>query len=230
MGTKRIVVAAAALVLLGAAGVAYATIPDGQGVIHSCFKKSGGSLRVIDAGVTQCADNELSLDWNRAGVQGPQGAKGDPGVPGPAGPAGAKGDPGPRGPAGADGAAGPQGAKGDKGDAGPAGPQGPQGPTGPQGPQGAEGPAGQPGPAGTSDLAGYEVVLGPRKWVDAGEFVVVAADCPAGKKAVGGGYHSSSVRVNDSNPRTDGSGWEAHGQGDFLGDREIRAYAVCVNG
>ena len=42
----------AALVPIG--GVAYATIPDGQGVIHACYAKSGGALRVIDASVANC--------------------------------------------------------------------------------------------------------------------------------------------------------------------------------
>jgi hypothetical protein len=41
-----------ALVPIG--GVAYATIPDGQGVIHACYAKSGGALRVIDASVANC--------------------------------------------------------------------------------------------------------------------------------------------------------------------------------
>jgi len=31
-------------VLALAAGVAYATIPDGQSVIHGCYSKSGGAL------------------------------------------------------------------------------------------------------------------------------------------------------------------------------------------
>jgi hypothetical protein len=47
-------VAAAAAVLLVAAGVAYATIHDGNGVIHGCYPKSGGNLAVIDASVTNC--------------------------------------------------------------------------------------------------------------------------------------------------------------------------------
>jgi hypothetical protein len=58
-----------------AAGLAYATIPDSGGVIHGCFAKSGGTLRVIDASVTGCKQTETSLDWNV------QGQKGDPGEP-----------------------------------------------------------------------------------------------------------------------------------------------------
>ena len=51
----------------------YATIPDSGGTIHGCYAKSGGSLRVIDAGVTNCKSTETSLDWNVQGQQGPQG-------------------------------------------------------------------------------------------------------------------------------------------------------------
>jgi hypothetical protein len=71
--------AAAAL----AAGVAYATIPDGQGVIHACYKANKGDLRVVDDGA--CASGEVPLVWNQTGPQGP------PGAQGPEGPAGASG-------------------------------------------------------------------------------------------------------------------------------------------
>jgi hypothetical protein len=111
--------AVAAMAVTG--GVALATIPDSGGVIHSCYSKSGGAIRVIDAGVTQCAKSETALDWNL------KGQKGDPGTPGAAG---ATGPPGPPG---------PQGAQGTKGDTGDPGPQGLQGPPGPQGPAGADG-------------------------------------------------------------------------------------------
>lgn len=100
------VVAIAAAALLVLAGVAYATIPDGGGVIHGCYAKSGGSLRVIDASVTNCSKSETALDWNIQGQQGPQGPQGQQG------------------------ATGPQGAPGPQGAAGPPGPAGPQGPSG----------------------------------------------------------------------------------------------------
>ena len=96
-----VLVAAGALVL--GAGVVYATIPDVNGVIHGCYAKSGGSLRVIDDTVINCKSTETSLNWNVQGVQGPQGP------------------------------AGPQGAQGLQGALGPQGPQGPQGPAGPSG-------------------------------------------------------------------------------------------------
>lgn len=105
---KRLVVAAAAVgaALLVAGGVAYATIPDSSGVIHGCYARSGGSLRVIDATVTNCKSTETSLDWNAQGPQGPQGPAGPTGPTGPQGPQGPQGLTGPQG------AAGPQGPSG----------------------------------------------------------------------------------------------------------------------
>jgi hypothetical protein len=68
-----------ALVVAGlavAAGVAYATIPDGGGVIHACYSKSGGAVRVVDDSVTNCKASETSLTWNVAGPAGPPGPAG----------------------------------------------------------------------------------------------------------------------------------------------------------
>lgn len=104
-GRRRIpaALATAAGVLLVVAGVAYATIPDSSGAIHCCYARSGGSLRVIDATVTNCKSGETSLDWNVQGQQGPQG---------PNGPAGPVGPQGPQGPSGSQGPVGPQGPSG----------------------------------------------------------------------------------------------------------------------
>jgi hypothetical protein len=52
------------------AGAAYATIPGGDGVIHGCYAKSGGTLRVVDASVTKCKSGETALTWSQAGVPG----------------------------------------------------------------------------------------------------------------------------------------------------------------
>jgi hypothetical protein len=57
------------------AGIAYAVIPDANGVIHGCYAKDG-SLRVSDSG---CKKSETALDWNQSG---PTGAAGPPGPPG----------------------------------------------------------------------------------------------------------------------------------------------------
>jgi len=59
--------ASALLVIVG--GFAYASIPDSAGVIHACYKNSGGSLRVIDSDVgQQCAGNETALSWKQGGL------------------------------------------------------------------------------------------------------------------------------------------------------------------
>lgn len=70
---------------VGFAGLAYAAIPDSQGVIHGCYRTNTGSLRIIDSDTDTCNGNETSLNWNQTGPQGL------PGPQGPAGPSGASG-------------------------------------------------------------------------------------------------------------------------------------------
>jgi hypothetical protein len=93
-----------------ATGVALATIPGANGVIHSCYNanpNSAGALRVINTeSGNACDRNETALDFNQVGPQGPQGLKGEQGETGARGETGANGEQGPAGP------------KGDKGDAG----------------------------------------------------------------------------------------------------------------
>lgn len=84
VGVGALVVLAAAI----AGGVAaYAAVPDGSGVIHGCYAKRDGTLRVIDTGAGGACSTtkETPLNWNQTGSQGP---------PGPPGPKGDKGDPG----------------------------------------------------------------------------------------------------------------------------------------
>jgi len=95
----------AAVAAVCLAGTAYATIPGGDGVIHGCYSKSGGALRVIDASVTNCKAGETSLSWSERGLPGPagpQGEQGEQGEPGEQGEQGESGPPGPQGPAGND--------------------------------------------------------------------------------------------------------------------------------
>jgi hypothetical protein len=67
--------------LLVAGGIAYATIPDGGGVIHACYQKNQGALRVIDTDKAQtCSSSESPLIWSQTGQPGQQGP------PGPTGP------------------------------------------------------------------------------------------------------------------------------------------------
>lgn len=151
-----------------------------------------------------------------AGPQGPVGPAGATGPAGPAGPAGAdgaigpQGPPGPIGPAGATGATGLQGPAGPAGEAGAPGSAGPQGPagtpgaTGPSGPQGAVGPQGPAGPAGTNGVSGWQMVS--RNWdlpAPGQPAIGVYAECPAGKKPVGGGWfgpRSDQVAISRQEP------------------------------
>jgi hypothetical protein len=80
---RRSVVAVLAVSAVAAGGaIAWAAIPDASGVIHACFKKSGGALRVIDSGVAACKPDESHLDWNQVGQQGLAGPPGEQGLPG----------------------------------------------------------------------------------------------------------------------------------------------------
>lgn len=79
-------VSAGLIVGVGTA-VAFAAIPDPAGVIHACYRNSGGllssgQLRVIDDATQACSSNETAITWNQTGPQGPAGPSG------PAGPGG----------------------------------------------------------------------------------------------------------------------------------------------
>lgn len=109
----------------GAAGIAYAAIPDGGGVYTACLNNSNGAIRLIDPALpgssirSHCTNAETQIAWNQ------QGPKGDTGATGPQGDTGPQG---PQGDTGAQGATGPQGEPGPKGDQGDTGAQGPPGP------------------------------------------------------------------------------------------------------
>src|SRR5262245_10235073 len=75
-------------------GFAYAAIPSQDGVIHACYNKSNGALRVIDSAIAGCSSKEYPITWNQVGPMGPQGAVG---ADGPTGPQGAPGAEGPTG-------------------------------------------------------------------------------------------------------------------------------------
>ena len=101
------------LVALGilAGGVAYASIPDSNGVIHGCYLKVLGTLRVIDSPSQHCNSSfEVPIQWNQQGVPGTNGAAGPAGPTGPTGAASTVG--GPTGAAGATGPTGPTGPTG----------------------------------------------------------------------------------------------------------------------
>ena len=172
---RRTVVAAAAVLALAGAGIAYASIPDSGGTYTACELKGIGTIRLIDPSLGSknllghCTALETQISWSQNGQPGPAGAEGPKGDTGPAGadgapgakgdtgatgPQGPKGDTGPAGADGAPGvkgdtgAAGADGAPGVKGDTGAAGADGAPGAKGDTGATGAQGPAGPPGPQG----------------------------------------------------------------------------------
>ncbi|HUZ98951.1 MAG TPA: hypothetical protein VMU74_06290 [Gaiellaceae bacterium] len=201
---KRMFLIAAALLLVGG-GVAWATIPNDGGVINACYARSGGSLRVIDASVTNCKSTETALSWNQQGAQGPQG---------PAGPAG------PAGPQGATGATGAQG------DPGPTGPQGPAGPAGPAGPQGPAGVSGYQ--IVTASVAAGGALLTGHADCPTGKVPVGGGGTIAGTINTGGA-DGTGPHVYESFPN--GSSWQVSMEASaaYAGQYSMTVYAVCVN-
>ncbi len=97
IGRRSVAALGVAAAVAAAGGVAYATVPDGAGVVHGCYATTftagrSGQLRVIDTGKSQvCQSGEQPLDWNQKGPTGPQGPQGPPGPQGPQGPPGLSG-------------------------------------------------------------------------------------------------------------------------------------------
>ena len=180
-----------------------------------------------------------------AGATGPQGPKGDQGLQGlkgDVGPQGLKGDTGAIGPQGPQGLKGDTGPQGLKGDVGPQGPQGPQGLTGPQGAQGLQGPqgfVGPQGPQGQAGVSGYEKIV-----ADSGPFSLgagisswIVANCPAGKRPVGGGHElvgtsTQQLNVTMSAPYENGGiGWRVNFRNGTLGamnNLQVKAHVICA--
>jgi hypothetical protein len=87
-------VVALVAVVFAIGGFAFAAaIPDRTGVIHACYKKKKGALRVVSA-KRRCSKRERSLTWNqrgRTGARGRTGSRGRTGRTGATGPAGPEG-------------------------------------------------------------------------------------------------------------------------------------------
>jgi hypothetical protein len=76
-GRVRLTALVAVVVGLAAGGIAYASIPDANGVIHGCYQKVNGQLRVIDTDKGgKCLASEAALNWNQTGARGPTGPSG----------------------------------------------------------------------------------------------------------------------------------------------------------
>jgi hypothetical protein len=97
------------MALGGGAYAAVGLIPGRDGVIHGCYKKKTGNLRLVSAG-RNCSRSERSIAFNQQGRTGIKGARGT---------TGARGATGLRGIPGVTGATGATGAKGEQGLQGP---------------------------------------------------------------------------------------------------------------
>lgn len=162
-----------AVVVFGAltASIAYASIPDGAGVIHGCYSKISGALRVIDTAKGQkCSGTELALTWSQTGPKGTTGARGPTGKTGSIGP------------------------KGTTGAVGATGPRGPSGTSGTRGPTGVQGTAGETGPRGPSDAYVFykqSADIGPVSYPNSEGFVAGQLDLPAGSYVIDGRFTPS---------------------------------------
>ena len=114
----------------------------------------------------------------------------------------------------------PAGPKGDTGAAGTAGAPGAQGPKGDKGDTGA---TGQPG------LSGYQVIVGNGQTLAPGATGWSDALCPAGKKAIGGGFNGSSGAIVDQSlPYASSTVWSVHAHNTAAVQGYVQALAVCA--
>jgi hypothetical protein len=132
-----------------------------------------------------------------------------------------------------------QGPAGQQGPIGPVGPMGPVGPTGSVGPTGPIGPQGEPGPQGLQGIQGHAGISGLEiVQVNSGTQdayrIDVFADCPNGKKVLGGGFQTAGnnieVSVGTNAPNINGSGWVVSMAQNDLTPRlwSIEVWAICA--
>ncbi len=191
---------------LRAAPVSAAALPErstDSDVLYACFIPGSGTIyriKTTDPAETCKSANHIPLQWLADGPQGPQGPIGPQGPQGPAGPAGPIGD---------------------------AGAIGPVGPVGVQGTTGPIGPAGERGPGGS---AGIEVIEVSIENAVGAEDQSLLAECPAGKKIIGGGFsqNPSNGNVGESRPTSDNTGWFVYVNDLWLSSPNIKAFAICA--
>jgi hypothetical protein len=69
---RRVVVVLAVVTMFAVGGsVVLAAIPSGGGVIHACYGKTTGAMRVIDYPRVHCASSERLLSWTQVGPKAP---------------------------------------------------------------------------------------------------------------------------------------------------------------
>jgi Collagen triple helix repeat (20 copies) len=105
LGRRGVAVAVVVVVAIAVGGIAYASIPDANGVIHGCYRPTTGQLIVAISG-KGCEEGWTPLNWNQTGQTGPTG------LTGPTGPTGLTGPTGATGPTGTTGTTGPTGPTG----------------------------------------------------------------------------------------------------------------------
>jgi hypothetical protein len=112
------------------------------------------------------------------------------------------------------------------------GPMGPRGLQGPAGPYGAPGPQGAAGPAG-GPLDPNRVVHAPGQIfgvASGAQFINIAAPCPAGGIALGGGYTiSGTVHVSSSIASDFQQGWQITVDNPGASMGTAQAFAVCLS-
>jgi hypothetical protein len=61
--TRSITVALLGVTVLLVGGVAGASIPDPSGVIHACYARKDGALRLVDTATSTCKTTETAIAW-----------------------------------------------------------------------------------------------------------------------------------------------------------------------
>jgi hypothetical protein len=96
-----------------------------------------------------------------------------------------------------------------------------------QGPAGPVGPAGPPGTPGASGITGYEIVVESVE-IGGAQSGGIFVDCPAGKKALSGGFFAPAVNVTQSRPVFGGTAWHVSGQNLSTVALDLEATVVCA--
>jgi hypothetical protein len=84
-GRARLVALVVVAAAVGA-GIAYANIPDSQGVIHGCYSPNGAKgsngtpLNIVNSDVAACSKGQTEVTWSQTGPQGPPGQNGAAGT------------------------------------------------------------------------------------------------------------------------------------------------------
>jgi hypothetical protein len=73
---------------------------------------------------------------------------------------------------------------------------------------GDSGATGTKGDTGAPGFSGHQIVMGPSVHIT-GSGGYATADCPAGKKAIAGGFTGLGIQVIASGAKPDGTGWMA---------------------